>query len=273
MVETTRADFANGPRELPLPVRMVSDWHFGHPGTSIREIAQVDSVLEGAGTLVMVGDGREELVRGWRNEADRLWDELQRTCQAKGVTFLALTGNHDPDASVDGWLKLAGGRILVTHGDMIYDTSSPWSRELFAEREKVRNLLESWECQCLEERWERAREVGRLLRPDGDAPKRFAEYLKMALWPPERLLVVVKVWAGFAAEGNRFLDSFAPECQELVCGHFHRPGRFRVGQRTVWNTGSLMKMCKGLAVDFDGESLTSQKIVLNQERGLFKPQA
>ncbi|MDQ8191784.1 hypothetical protein [Roseibacillus persicicus] len=262
MATLTIAEFSEGPRELALPVRMVSDWHLGHPGAAVRDVAQVESVLAGAGTLVMVGDGREELVKGWRAEADRLWDELRTACERQGVGLIALTGNHDPDASSDGWLKLGEGRILVTHGDMIYETSSPWSRELFDKRKEVMALLESRKTESLDERWDCAREVGRLLRPRGKTPEGLVGYLKLAFWPPERLVEIGKVWTGFAAEGNRFLEAFAPDCDHLVCGHFHRPGRFHVGHRTIWNTGSLMKMCKGLAIDFDGESLAAQRVIL-----------
>ncbi|MGJ8723974.1 MAG: hypothetical protein ACSHYB_05405 [Roseibacillus sp.] len=241
---------------------MVSDWHLGHPGSQVNSIARVEHLLEGVGTLVMVGDGREELVEGWRNAANRLWKDLEEACERRGILFVALTGNHDPNVSGEGWLKLAGGHILVTHGDMIYDTMSPWSRELFAKREEVHELLKKRESDSLDTRWECAREVGRLLRPSGKAPDGIVDYLKIALWPPERLTEVVRVWGGFFKEGERFLHRFAPESKILVCGHFHRRGKFVVGERTVWNTGSLMKVSKGLALDFDGESLSAQEIQL-----------
>ena len=220
-------------------------------------------VLEGVGTLVVAGDGREELVQGWRAEADRLWDELQEACRVQGVQFVALTGNHDPEASTEGWLSLSDDRILVTHGDMIYETASPWSRELFERRALVQELLGSRECQNLHDRWECALEVGKLLRPNSKMAPNFLGYLKLAFWPPERLIEVGKVWAGFAQEGGRFLERFQQEAEVLVCGHFHRSGKFSVGDRTVWNTGSLMKMSKGLAVDFDGKNLSFHPIHLN----------
>ena len=159
-------------------------------------------------------------------------------------------------------MKLDGGRILVTHGDVVYDTASPWSKELFSNREAVQRLLDSRDCSSLEERWLCAREVGVLLRPHCKMAPSLLGYLKLALWPPERLLEIGKVWAGFAQEGDRFLTRFAPEADILVCGHFHRAGRFHVKGREVWNTGSLMKMSKGLCCDFDGQSLSSSSMTL-----------
>ena len=259
-MKTALAELTTGPRELPLPIRMVSDWHLGHPGSRISAVSQVEHLLEGAGTLVMVGDGREELVEGWRKNADQLWENLQEACEQRGVVFVALTGNHDPEASREGWLRLQEGRILVTHGDMIYETSSPWSKELFEKREEVTQMLQERRCTCLEDRWRCAREVGILLRPNGKMNPSFVGYLKLALWPPERLMEVGRVWAGFAKEGERFLGTFSPESETLVCGHFHRPGKFRVGSKTVWNTGSAMKMCRGLAIDFDGEELSAARL-------------
>ena len=260
-MKTISAETTSGSCELPLPIRFVSDWHLGHPASRVRAIEQVCHLLDGVGSLVMVGDGREELVEKWRPEADRLWRELQEACEERGVTFLALTGNHDPSASGEGWLRLLDGRLFVTHGDMIYDTTSPWSKELFVKREQVSELLGCRDCQTILERWQCSREIGIMLRPPPRLAPSLLGYLKLALWPPERLVEVVKVWAGFAKEGACFLERFAPEAEILICGHFHRPGRFRVGQRVVWNTGSLMKMSRGLALTFDGETITKSKIV------------
>lgn len=259
-MKTTLAELTTGPRELPLPVRFVSDWHLGHPGSKVSEIAQVEHLLDGAGTVVMVGDGREELAESWMPESDRLWTELQEACEKRGIVFVPLTGNHDPGVSEDGWLKLLEGRILVTHGDMIYDTTAPWSRELFERREEVTTLLKEHPSESLSDRWQCARKVGRLLRPTEKMPENIAGYLKIALWPPERLLEVGKVWAGFAHEGARFLDSFAPETEILICGHFHRPGRFFADERMIWNLGSLMKMSRAFAVDFDGREVMGTRI-------------
>lgn len=261
-MKTISADLTTGTRELPLPLRFVSDWHLGHPASQVKKISQVERYLDGIGTLVMVGDGREELVEGWRDQADQLWQDLQAACMKRGVTFVALTGNHDPGASEEGWLKLEEGRIFVTHGDMIYETSSPWSRELFSKREAVQELLDSRDCSSVSERWQCAREVGLLLRPDAKMAPNLLGYLKLALWPPGRLLEIGKVWTGFAREGDLFLKRFAPEAEVLVCGHFHRPGQFQLQDRVVWNTGSLMKMSKGLALDYDGHSLSASRIVL-----------
>lgn len=258
----TLAELTSGPRQLPLPIRIVSDWHLGHPGSRIRTLASIEHLLEGVGTLVMAGDGREELVAGWRESADTLWEELLSACRERKVEFVALTGNHDPEVSEEGWLTLLNGRILVTHGDMIYPTASPWSKELFARREQVMSFLKEQTCEGLSDRWLCARHVGVMLRPNLRRAPSFLGYLKLALWPPERLVEIVKVWSGFAREGERFLEEFAPEAETLICGHFHRPGRFRVGQHEIINTGSLMRLSKGVSVDFDGNDLDINSVRL-----------
>ncbi len=254
-VKTVLAELTTRNEELPLPLRLISDWHLGHPASQVQSLTQIESFLDGVGTLVMVGDGREELVEGWRQQADQLWEGLQTLCRERNIKFIALTGNHDPDASSEGWMFLREEAILVTHGDMIYDTASPWSRELFARRERVASYLGKQNCSSLIDRWQCAQGVGRLLRPDKKMAPNFWGYLKLALWPPQRLFAVVRVWAGFAREGERFLTRFCPEAQVLVCGHFHRPGCFRVGEKTVWNLGSLMQMSRCLVLDFDGKKL------------------
>ncbi|MDP0492384.1 MAG: hypothetical protein Q7Q71_15155 [Verrucomicrobiota bacterium JB023] len=254
-MKKVQAELTTGKRELTLPIRMVSDWHLGHPASRLADLSAVGPYLRGAGTLVMVGDGREELVDGWRPRADALWAELQDRCATQGVEFVALTGNHDPDSSEDGWLFLDGRRILVTHGDMVYDTTSPWSRELFKRRTEVLTYLETCPAQTMTDRWQATREIGKILRPEKKMAPNLLIYAKIALWPPERLLEIGKTWAGFVAESGKFLDRFAPEVNDLVCGHFHRPGQFKVGQRTVWNTGSMMKFSRAMVVEYDGKDL------------------
>jgi predicted phosphodiesterase len=247
---------------LPLPIRIVSDWHFGHPGSRIQSIAQVEAALEGVGTLVVAGDGREELMADWRERGEALWQELVSACRERGIELVALTGNHDPGISGEGWLKLQDGRVLVTHGDMVYDAASPWSRYFFNNRQHVEDYLRENPATNLHERWRNAVAVGRLLRPCGKASPGFFGNLKQALWPPERLLEILKVWSGFVKQGDAFLERFSPKTEVMVCGHFHRPGEFRYGQRRVINTGSLMKFCRGAMVDFDGVELSIQQLRL-----------
>lgn len=255
MVEAT-----SGPLELPLPIRIVSDWHLGHPGAAIREIEQIAHELSGVGTLVMAGDGREELMRAWRLQGDKLWTELSERCEAMQIRLVALTGNHDPNVSGEGWLRLDEGRILVTHGDLIYETASPWSRCLFDKREEVESYLASHPADSLFSRWQNAMAVGRILRPSRQQGTSLLAYASQALWPPQRLVAIVAAFRGFVAECGRFLDRYAPEVEVIICGHFHRGGRFSSGGRRVLNTGSLMKFDRGYAVDFDGESLTLRRI-------------
>jgi len=240
----------SGPVELPLPLRCVSDWHLGHPGSQIQSISQVSHLLDGVGTFLVVGDGREELVQGWRPQADRLWEELQENCRQRGVKFLALTGNHDPSCSSEGWLEIPSEQMLITHGDMIYPETSPWSRELFNNREEVQRILEKWDAKDLLTRWQQAREIGVCLRPDSSMNPDFLDYLKLAFWPPRRLLEALKVWGHFPRAGALFLSDFASQCDSLICGHFHRGGCFHRAEKTIWNLGSLMKACSGYSITF-----------------------
>lgn len=40
-----------------------------------------------------------------------------------------LTGNHDPDISSCHTLELAASRVLITHGDILFDNIVPWGRD------------------------------------------------------------------------------------------------------------------------------------------------
>lgn len=258
--KTLAAEATSGLVELPLPIRVVSDWHLGHPGSAIRSIKQVAHELAGIGTLVMAGDGREALYRSWRQEGDSLWRDLEKVCELQGIKLVALTGNHDPDASGEGWLKLDGGRIFITHGDVVYDTASPWSRHLCEHREAVTDYLMANPPDTLLQRWQNAISVGRMLRPSQSESRHLFHFVKRSLWPPSRLWEIGKAWTGFISESGRFLEQYVPEAEVMICGHFHRGGQFLTGGRRILNTGSQMKFCRGYAVDFDGEELVFRRV-------------
>ncbi len=46
-------------------------------------------------------------------------EELKSLCREEGAEAVFLPGNHDPGWSGPGWVELAGGRIVVTHGDAL----------------------------------------------------------------------------------------------------------------------------------------------------------
>lgn len=261
MTETTKVELRTGTRELRLPIRFVSDWHMGHPASLVQSLGRIEPLLDNIGTLVMVGDGREEIIPGWEDQADSIWEKFEGLCQSKGVDLVAMPGNHDPDVSGDAWMFLRGRDILVTHGDMIFDETAPWSRELFENEEAVTSYLSQANPKTLEDRWKDTQEVGLHLLPKATEKKlSFFGAAKRALWPPRRLLGVMETWRKFVDEGDRFLERFSPSTTTLICGHFHRLGKFDAGSRTIYNLGSLMKFDRGGVIDFDGAQLCFRRV-------------
>ncbi|MEM9080808.1 MAG: metallophosphoesterase [Verrucomicrobiota bacterium] len=248
-------ELTSGKREVELPLRIVSDWHMGHPASRVGSVERMFILLEGVGTLIMAGDGREELVVGWRQQADEMWDELLRACEERGIEVISLTGNHDPDVSEEGWLLCDEGRIFVTHGDLFYETASPWSCKLFAFREEVTAMVKEARKETLEDRWRLAVRIGRFLRPAKPLSANLLVQIYKAVWPPDRLLAIRHTWADFPRQACEFVDCYVPGVETVVCGHFHRMGDFRRGGKRVLNLGAMHKFSRAAVVDFDGESL------------------
>src|SRR5690625_3337445 len=109
-------------------IRILSDLHCGHPASLIRNFDQIEPLLEGARTIVFNGDTVEFRLSEGRERGQELLEELGRFCCDRDVEAIFLNGNHDPDASERNFLKLLGGKVLVTHGDLFFEAISPWSR-------------------------------------------------------------------------------------------------------------------------------------------------
>ena len=64
-----------------------------------------------------------------QREIDRLRADLRAWLATFDRPTTVLTGNHDPDVSPHHTLDLADGRVFVTHGDILFDSIVPWSRD------------------------------------------------------------------------------------------------------------------------------------------------
>lgn len=123
------------------PVRVLSDLHLGHRISRISEVEALRPLVAGAGTVVFNGDTWQELADSLRERSAVMLEDLRGMCEEEGVEAVFLPGNHDPGWDGDGWVELAGGRVVVTHGDSLYFDGSPWKREVMRGRERV---LELW---------------------------------------------------------------------------------------------------------------------------------
>jgi len=256
------------------PVRILSDLHLGHPASRLGSAADLRALLEGAGTVVFNGDTWQELSSQFRPRSEALLGELRETCAGLGVEPRFLSGNHDPGWPGKGWVELAGGRVVVTHGDAVLWGGSPWSREAFERSEQVRALWEAHrEAECdAGERLKLAREMAILLKaPSIPGGRSLGRRVLDALSPPRRALEILRVWAFLADEAGRFAARYFPDAEVLVIGHFHRAGVWRRDGRIVINTGAFVAPHHARWVEWREGMLSSGRIV--EERGGFRRDA
>ncbi len=245
---------------IRLPVRILSDLHLGHRASRITDVESLRPLLEGMGTVIFNGDTWEELAEPWRERSGRMLAELQRMISEEGCDAVFLRGNHDPGWEGPAFLSLAGGRIAITHGDALLRASSPWKREILASRDIVEEIWNRHPSAGseLESRFEVAREIATRL-PSLEHPygrNLLARVVDAAL-PPRRALAMLSAWTNQGKRGARFCETYLPQAEFLVIGHFHCVGIRHVGGKTVINTGSFVVPGPARWVDWNGESLST----------------
>lgn len=245
------------------PVRILSDLHLGHRVSRIESVASLRPLIAGAGAVVFNGDTWQELARPFRERSAEMLEELRELCAEEGAEPVFLSGNHDPGWPGPGWVELAEGRILVTHGDAFFAEGSPWSRESFTRHEQVKALWDEHQAANGNPaaRIALAREIALVLRA--------AEYPKgRQLWqramdavsPPRRAFEMLRVWSMQAAAAADFAERYFPKAQIVVKGHFHRSGIWRKRGKLIVNLGAFMNPCRAYWADFDGSQFRCGRV-------------
>lgn len=222
----------------------------------MNELEQLAPLIEGHGAVIFNGDTTE--LRHERNRAAGLeiLARLTGLCQRLGTEPFFVTGNHDPVNGNRHYATLGQGQILMTHGDVLFPSVTPWSRrapqmEEIYEQEMTRlsaqSHLSEMEARCRAVRatnavWEK--------RPERHASMRFGKIgaLIQDLWPPVRPFTILKVWADTPGLAARLAEKMNPSPQVVLLGHTHRAGIWRSRGRTIINTGSFIPLSGRLAV-------------------------
>jgi predicted phosphodiesterase len=253
------------------PVRVFSDLHLGHRVSRIARVSALRPLLDGAGTIIFNGDTWQELAHALVRRSAKMLDELQCLCADVGCEPVFLAGNHDPGWPGPGWEELAGGRIIITHGDaMLYD-SSPWRREIMSNQPRV---VELWRqhphaATDVEVRLRLAREIARTL-PSQDAPR--GRWLWQRAWdaatPPLRALRMLQAWWRQGTIGVEFCQRYFPQAEVLIVGHFHRPGCWHKDGRRVINTGTFVNPGRAHWVEWHAGRL--RRGVVDESSGVYR---
>ncbi len=248
--------------------RVISDLHFGHPGTLFSEVDEVLPLLDGAHRVILNGDTTEECSRALRPRSEEMFAEFCAESSRRGVELLRIRGNHDASQDHLGALRLFGGKVLIIHGDACYHYGSPWSRWIPSLKEELDEVYFEFEKEgvnTLEDRLRLARAWARRYHP----PVKRTEsklagilgILMSAAWPPTVAWRLIKERAMTISRAVEFLDYFAPEAKVMIFGHIHRSGVYQRGEKMLINTGAFQPVAGRCVCDLDGEGITVRNVV------------
>jgi hypothetical protein len=240
---------------MKTPVRVFSDLHLGHKVSRLIRAESLRPLVSGAATAVFNGDTWQELAADFRPRAEELLGRLREICGEEGCTPVFLSGNHDPGWPGPGWLELADGRIIITHGDALLYGASPWKREILENPCAVDAIWHAHPSAATdaEERLRVAREIAARLRSvERPSGRTLLHRAWDAAIPPRRALIMLDAWFQQGRAGGAFCDRYFPGAAFLVIGHFHRAGSWLDRGRRIINTGSFMNPGRAHWVEWDG---------------------
>ncbi|MGL5017860.1 MAG: hypothetical protein ACRDBP_06985 [Luteolibacter sp.] len=224
------------------PVRVLSDLHLGHKICRIEEVSALRPLIAGAGTVIFNGDTWQELASAFLQRSTAMRDALKSLCREEGAEAIFLSGNHDPGWPGPGWVELAGGRIVITHGDALLRAGSPWKREILTCGERVTEIWEKYPHahENIGDRIAIAREIAReLCSIEYPTGRSFLQRAWDAMVPPRRAVKMLEASLRQKFTGATFCESYFPKAEFLVIGHFHWSGAWSCRGRRVINTGSF----------------------------------
>ena len=248
---------------MRLPVRIFSDLHLGHKASRIADVEALMPLFEGAGTVVFNGDTWEELSPSWKGRSEEMLDRLRELLTGAGMDMIFLPGNHDPGWEGEGFIELAEGKVVVTHGDALLWDGAPWKREMLEGNKIVEDLWAKVPSAKSDPvaRHELARTIARHMPTvHPNEGKGLLSRVIDAAYPPRRPWNMMKVWLGYGGLGAAFCKTYFPSAEILVTGHFHCRGVRQSGGRTIINTGSFVLPGPAAYVEWDGETLSLTKI-------------
>ena len=245
------------------PVRVLSDLHLGHKISRITRVSALRPLIAGAGTVVFNGDTWQELAEPFRERSAAMLEELKALCAGEGAEAVFLAGNHDPGWPGPGWVELADGRIIVTHGDALFYSGSPWKRETLTAGNRVTELWAQHPAagHDVGERLNLARNIARTLcSVEYPLGRHFIQRAWDAALPPQRALKMLEAWFTQGSAGGRFCECYFPRAEALVIGHFHWQGCWVRNRRLVINSGSFTYPGRAHWVEYNEGWLTRGEI-------------
>lgn len=220
---------------------IISDTHLGRPGKATAEALR--PIWQGVDELVINGDAAEVQIPWLRGAAVRELDRLDDLTRRDGVSLTLISGNHDAYLTDRRYLHLAGGEVLVMHGDALHPAVAPWTRSAKTMQKLTARALADVnpaERETLHTRLSVAQHVGHsefleeyVLSSRGEGG------IWHAVRRPWEVPLVMRYWRQEPGLAVAFIERYAPKARVMILGHSHRPGVWRRGGRTIINTGAF----------------------------------
>lgn len=260
------------------PIRILSDLHLGHTASLARDVAQIEPLFRDVRTVIFNGDTTEMRSEKSRDRAEAIMQAVHEFCHLQDAATYFINGNHDPIISTINHMEIDDGRLLVTHGDVLFhDHEHPYARQNRRRHRRHRMHdrmladLTPEELANFERILSTRKRVSALIEEsDFNIPNgpwgRFSSFMKQT-WPPHRLVHLVTSWRNTPVHAVNLVRVYRPRTRCIVVGHTHYPGIWHRDGYTVINTGSYLPMLGRLAVDFANGHVTVRKVVFR--RGQF----
>ena len=228
-------------------IRIFSDIHYGDRSSWVRSISQLTPLFEGADTVVLNGDTLDTRSGPFPRRTAELREEATAFFSRAAPQVMLMTGNHDPDLSNLHAQMLAGGRVLVTHGDVLFDSIVPWGRDVPLIRQLVMSEQARYtgsDAGSLEARLEIFRRacarIPQRHQVETNRWKHLISFSADTFWPPQNAVRVLRAWWVAPERAAALARAHRPGAQFVLIGHTHRRGIWRTRDgRVIINTGSF----------------------------------
>ncbi len=259
------------------PITILSDLHYGFGGSHIASPAQLAPIFAESSLVIFNGDTVEQRAPEYRRRSWPLLDALRCEAARHSCEVRLLSGNHDPAASDTHHLDLCDGAVLVTHGDILFESITPWSpdsEEMGKEYRRLLSELSLDEAGFLERHLLANKQASLMVayqipRIPANRLGRLMTVLSQ-LWPITRPLQILKAWADTPRLAFQTLDRYRPGAQVIVFGHVHFPGIWS-DSRSRWamNTGSFTPPLGAAAVQITSGRTVVFRRVRRSHRKLY----
>jgi predicted phosphodiesterase len=251
--------------------------HYADRSSRVRSLGQMGPLLEGATSFVLNGDTLDTRPGKNPSRTREKRSEVLEHFGSVGVPVTFLTGNHDPDLSSRHALEFEGGRVLVTHGDVLFDTIVPWSHDAgMIERKVIAALaaLPGEEAGSLDSRLGAFRSVSATIAQRHQSEPNLLRYaVRLAndtIWPPWRALSILRAWRETPGLAAALAREHRPRAGFVLIGHTHKPGVWRMKSGlVVVNTGSFCRPFGAMVAEIGSGMVRVRRV--HAKGGEFRP--